>query len=135
MTAEQARRPTSETLTPAWRTFRHAVAISALVAAAAHPTLAQSTTAFVQSASAVPQSSPTSVTVTYTQTQAAGDFNVVVVGWNNASGQVQAVTDTNGNTYVLAIGPTVSPGFATQSIYYAANIAAAAAGANTVTVT
>jgi hypothetical protein len=91
--------------------------------------------AFVQAASAVPQSSPTSVTVTYAQAQSAGNFNVVVVGWNSATGQVQAVTDTKGNPYVLAVGPTVSAGFATQSIYYAANIAAAAAGANTITVT
>src|SRR6516164_8228705 len=136
MTAERARRhPLSRTPALAWRTFRHAVAISVVLAGAPQLALAQSTTAFVQAASAVPQSSPTSVAVAYAQAQAAGDFNVVVVGWNSATGQVQAVTDTNGNTYVLAVGPTVSPGFATQSIYYAANIAAAAAGANTVTVT
>jgi chitodextrinase len=135
MTAEQAHRNTSRTLTPTLRTFRHAVVMSAMLAGAPQLALAQSTTAFVQAASAVPQSSPTSVTVTYTQAQAPGDFNVVVVGWNSATGQVQAVTDTKGNTYVLAVGPTVSPGFATQSIYYAANIAGAAAGANTVTVT
>ena len=135
MTAERARRhPLSRTPALAWRTFRHAVAISVVLAGAPQLALAQSTTAFVQAASAVPQSSPTSVAVAYAQAQAAGDFNVVVVGWNSATGQVQAVTDTNGNTYVLAVGPTVSPGFATQSIYYAANIAAAAAGANTVAV-
>ena len=45
------------------------------------------------------------------------------------------VTDNRGNAYVLAVGPTVQLGFGTQSIYYAANIAAAAADANTVTVT
>src|SRR6185503_16556631 len=39
------------------------------------------------------------------------------------------------NPYTLAVGPTVSAGFATQSIYYAANIQAAAANSNTVTVT
>src|SRR5262249_38275951 len=37
--------------------------------------------------------------------------------------------------YHLAVGPTVLPGTATQSIYYAAGIAPAAANANTVTVT
>src|SRR5262252_893704 len=135
MTAEQAHRHKSRTLTPTLRTFRYAAVMAAMLGGAPQLALAQSTTAFVQAASAVPQSSPTSVAVTYTQAQAAGDFNVVVVGWNSATGQVQAVTDTRGNTYVLAVGPTVSPGFATQSIYYAANIAAAAAGANTVTVT
>src|SRR5215471_20781782 len=135
MTAEHVHRHKSKTLTPTLRTFRQAVVMSAMLAGAPQLALAQSTTAFVQAASAVPQSSPTSVAVTYTQAQSAGDFNVVVVGWNSATGQVQAVTDTKGNTYLLAVGPTVSPGFATQSIYYAANIAAAAAGANTITVT
>jgi fibronectin type 3 domain-containing protein len=91
--------------------------------------------AFVQVAFATPQSSPTSVAVTYPQAQSAGDLNVVVVGWNSASGQVASVTDTKGNTYVTAVGPTVSSGFATQSIYYATNIAAAAANTNVVTVT
>ena len=63
------------------------------------------------------------------------NLNVVVVGWNSSAGQVLSVTDTVGNIYVSAVGPTVFGGFATQSIYYAANIAPAAANANTVTVT
>src|SRR5215475_4583813 len=91
--------------------------------------------AFVQAASATPQSSPTSVAVTYAQAQTAGDLNVVVVGWNNSGSQTITVTDSKGNTYAPAIGPTVFGGFATQTIYYAANIAAAAANTNTVTVT
>src|SRR5262249_35645080 len=49
--------------------------------------------------------------------------------------QVSSVADTLGNVYVRAVGPTVRAGTATQSIYYASNIAAAAANANTVTVT
>src|SRR6202034_3921312 len=48
---------------------------------------------------------------------------------------VSAVTDKSGNTYTLAVGPTVGSGYATQSIYYAKNLVAAAAGANIVTVT
>jgi hypothetical protein len=48
---------------------------------------------------------------------------------------MQSVVDTVGNTYQLAAGPTVRAGFATQTIYYAANIAPAAASFNTVTVT
>jgi hypothetical protein len=57
------------------------------------------------------------------------------VGWNDATATVSSVKDTSGNTYVLTVGPTVQSGTATQSIYYATNITAAAAGANTVTVT
>jgi hypothetical protein len=104
-------------------------------ATASATTPAAAAIAFVQAASAVPQSSPTSVAVTYAQAQAAGNFNVVVVGWNASAGAVQSVTDSKGNAYTRAIGPTVFTGFATQSIYYAANIAAATAGANIVTVT
>jgi hypothetical protein len=44
------------------------------------------------------------------------------------------VADSNGNTYALGAGPTVSSGNATESIHYAKNIAAVTAGANTVTV-
>ena len=35
------------------------------------------------------------------------------------------MTDSNGNAYVLAVGPTVYAGVASQAIYYAANIAGA----------
>src|SRR5205809_8118165 len=62
----------------------------------------------------------------------AGYLNVVVVGWNDKKAQIQSVTDTARNAYVRAVGPTSQSGIATQSIYYARNIAAA--GANTVTV-
>jgi hypothetical protein len=68
----------------------------------------------------------------YPGAQTAGDLNVLVVGWNDTSATVQSVKDTAGNTYNLAIGPTSGTGLR-QSIYYAANIAAAAS--NTVTVT
>jgi hypothetical protein len=67
--------------------------------------------------------------------QVAGDFNVVVVGWNDSTATVSGVTDTKGNAYTRAVGPTVQSGIASQSIYYAKNIATATAGANTVTVT
>ena len=66
--------------------------------------------------------------------QVAGDLNVIVVGWNDTTATVTGVTDSRGNTYTLAVGPTVLSGVASQSIYYAKNIQAAAAGANTVTV-
>ncbi len=90
---------------------------------------------YVQGNSATPQTSQTSVSVTFDSAQTAADLNVVVVGWNNSTATVSAVTDSRGNTYALAVGPTVQAPVASQSIYYAKNIAAAAAGANSVTVT
>ena len=66
--------------------------------------------------------------------QAAGDFIVVIIGWNDSTSQVVSVTDTMGNTYVRAVGPTIYSGNVTQSIYYAKNVAATA-GPNGVTVT
>ena len=75
------------------------------------------------------------VATQYLGQQVAGNLNVVVVGASDATAQVQSVRDTKNNSYVKAVGPTVhSSGYA-LSIYYAANILAAAAGANTVTVT
>ena len=56
---------------------------------------------------------------------------MVVVGWNDTTATVQSVKDSAGNTYSLAIGPTIGTGLQ-QSIYYAANIVG---GNNTVTVT
>jgi hypothetical protein len=101
--------------------------------------LAVSTITYVQGSDngATPQP-VTTVTVPFTAAQAAGDLNVVVVGWYNTSAAVSTVTDTSGNTYALAVGPTTyssSTEPCLQSIYYAKNIAAAAAGANSVTVT
>jgi len=90
---------------------------------------------YVQGSYATPQTPQTTVNVTFTAAQVAGDLNVVVVGWKDSTAIVNAVTDGSGNAYALAVGPTVQTGIASQSIYYAKNIAAAAAGANTVTVT
>jgi hypothetical protein len=85
---------------------------------------------FVQVAAAAPQSSLTTVRVTYPLAQTAGDLNVVVVGWNNATSTVANVQDSAGNSYSLAIGPTTGAGLR-QSIYYAPNIRG---GSNVVTV-
>jgi hypothetical protein len=95
-----------------------------------------STPNFVQGNSAVPQTAQTQVTVGYSAAQSVGDLNVVVVGWNDASAQVSSLTDSKGNVYRLAVGPTVLTGTAplSQAVYYAQNITAALAGANTVTV-
>jgi len=93
------------------------------------------TISYVQGAYVDPQTPPASVPVTFTAAQVAGDLNVVVVGWNDSTTTVSAVTDTSGNTYTRAVGPMVIALNLSQSIYYAKNIASAAAGANIVTVT
>src|SRR5213080_1669080 len=96
---------------------------------------ARASIAFVQSNSTTPQSPQTAAAVVYTLAQTAGNLNVVVVGWNDSTATVISVMDTKGNAYAVAAGPVVQSGTATQAIYYAKNIASAAAGANTVTVT
>ncbi|MGB7600166.1 MAG: fibronectin type III domain-containing protein, partial [Candidatus Sulfotelmatobacter sp.] len=90
---------------------------------------------YVQGNYATPQASQTSVPVAFTNAQSAGDLNVVAIGWNDSTATVSTVTDTKGNVYTIAVGPTTISGVESQSIYYARNIAAALAGANTVTVT
>jgi hypothetical protein len=55
---------------------------------------------------------------------------------DDASAQVGSLTDSKGNVYRLAVGPTGLTGTAplSQAVYYAQNIKAALHGANTVTV-
>src|SRR5260370_13582808 len=90
--------------------------------------------AFVQANYATPLTPASSVSVPFTAAQSAGNLSVVVVGWNDTTAQIASVTDTMGNAYQLAVGPTAVAGSLTQSIYCAKNIVTAAAGANTVTV-
>jgi hypothetical protein len=85
---------------------------------------------FVQAAATALQTSSAQVSVAYPSWQTAGDLNVVVVGWGDSASQVQSLTDTQGNAYRLAVGPTVTSQLS-QSIYYAKNIVG---GANTVLV-
>ena len=89
--------------------------------------------AFVQVASGPGpvQPSASAVVVPYSSPQTAGDLNVVAVGWGDSTSSVSSVTDSMGNPYTRAVGPTAN-GTLQQSIYYARNIAA---GSNTVTVT
>ena len=88
---------------------------------------------FVQSNSgpATIQASNTTVAVSYTASQTAGDTNIVVVGWGDTSSTISSVTDSKSNSYALAVGPTSGTGLR-QSTYYAKNIAG---GSTTVTVT
>ena len=118
-----------------WTTIARFTGATLLVVSVALPAQAQATATYVQGANAVPSSPKASVAVIYPAAQTAGNLNVVVVGWNDTTSVVQTLTDSRGNTYVRAVGPTIAPGLGTQSIYYAVNIAAAPAGANTVTVT
>jgi hypothetical protein len=87
--------------------------------------------AFVQVAAATPQSPQSTVSVTYPAAQTLGDLNIVVVGWSDTTSSVTGVTDSQGNSYSLAIGPTRGTTHS-QSLYYASNIKA---GSNTVKVT
>ncbi len=86
---------------------------------------------FVQQNNKTLNPSGSSVAVTYPKAQTAGNSNIVVVGWNDTSAAVKSVTDSRGNSYALAVGPTAGKAL-TQSIYYANKIAG---GSNTVTVT
>ena len=90
---------------------------------------------YVQGNYATPQAPQTAVNVAFTAAQVAGDLNVIVVGWNDSTASISSVTDSKGNAYILAVGPTIISGTLSQSIYYAKNIVSAAAGTNTVTVT
>jgi hypothetical protein len=96
--------------------------------------VSSATIRYVQGSYATPQTAQSTVSVPFTSAQIAGDLNVVVVGWNDSVATVSSVIDTMGNTYTLVVGPTLVSGFESQSIYYAKNIVAAAAGANSVTV-
>jgi hypothetical protein len=86
---------------------------------------------FAQVAAATPQTSKAQVPVTFPRAQMAGDLNVVVIGWHDTTTTVQTVSDSAGNNYNLAIGPTSGTGLR-QSIYFTPKIVG---GANTVTVT
>ena len=90
--------------------------------------------AFVQVERGDAADQPIPVTVTYANAQVAGDTNILAIGWNNATSNITSVTDSAGNVYQLAV-PTARGTGISQAIYYASNIKAAAAGANTVTVT
>ena len=97
---------------------------------------AAATPKYVQGNYADPQmSAATTAIAKYISAQTVSDLNVVIVGWNDATAPVRSVTDSKGNVYRLAVGPTVLSGTVSQAIYYAKNITAAAAGTNSVTVT
>src|SRR4029077_17234158 len=65
---------------------------------------------FVQVKSATPQTNSAAVAVTYPAAQTLGNLNIVAVGWNDTTSTVTGITDTLGNSYTLAIGPTTGAG-------------------------
>ncbi|HJT00257.1 MAG TPA: hypothetical protein VJ756_14295 [Terriglobales bacterium] len=86
--------------------------------------------AYVQGTSKSLAISSSQISDGYPFPQNAGDLNVVVVGWADTTSQIQSVTDSNGNSYSLAVPPKSSSSV-TQAIYYASNIGG---GVNTITV-
>ena len=51
-----------------------------------------------------PQAAVYSLAVPFAKPEVAGDLNVVVVGWRDASAKVLSLSDSNGNQYQLAGG-------------------------------
>jgi hypothetical protein len=90
--------------------------------------------AYVQQGYATPQAPQSLVSATYRDDETAGDTNIIAIGWNDTTSAIASVTDTAGNVYQPAI-PTFRGNGLSQAIYYAANIAAAPAGGNAVSVT
>jgi hypothetical protein len=89
---------------------------------------------FIQANNAVPQSPQSVVRVAYANAQAAGNTDIVAVGWNDTTGNLTAVSDSIGNAYRVAVQPAQGKKLR-QAIIYASNTKPAAPGSNIVTVT
>ena len=120
MLAKVDRRPQCGFVSKCYVLLWMACLLSGAQAATAN-TASTSAIKFVQVAAVTPQSATADVVISYPLAQTAGDLNIVVVGWNDTSASVRSVTDSLGNTYALAVGPTKGTAL-TQSIYYAKNI-------------
>jgi len=86
---------------------------------------------FVQVRSSTPQTAQSTVATAFAQAQTAGNLNAVAIGWFESTGNITSVSDSAGNTYQVG-APTFRGNGFSQAVYYAKNIAGAAA--NTVTV-
>jgi hypothetical protein len=124
----------AHTLTAAARDTSNLTTVSAAVPITVSNSGGSANIRFVQANYAVPQTPQSTVAVTFPAAQSTGNLNVVVVGWADSTTSVTSVADSRGNLYALAVGPTRLSGSSSQSIYYARNIAASAAGSNVVTV-
>jgi hypothetical protein len=92
-------------------------------------TVSTAVIAFVHANNAVPQWADQRRSE-FHRPQGSGDLNVVVVGCDDTTATVSTVTDSSGNVYQLAIGPTVVSGTASQAIYYAPNLEGASVDGN-----
>ena len=122
------------TIVSASRRFRHVLPCLFGLISLWRITASSAAIYYVQGNFDSPLATETSVAAAYTGVQTAGDLNVVIISWEQSSGSVSSITDTSGNTYTVAVGPTTISGIASQTIYYAKNIVSAGAGANSVTV-
>lgn len=94
------------------------------------------TPTFVQNFYHENTSASTTCAATNSAAQTAGNLNVVMVWWNDAVTTISSIVDTKGNSYTQFAGSPKTQGTATtMAMYYCSNIAGAAIGANTVTVT
>ena len=89
---------------------------------------------FVQQSYATPQAPQSVVHATYTLAQAAGDTNILAIGWNDVTANIVSVVDSAGNVYQQALATYRGSGMS-QAIWFAPNIVAAPAGSNQVSVT
>lgn len=92
--------------------------------------------ALIQTASNCSTATSSTIKCTMASAQLAGDLVVCAGAWPNATTTVSSMADISGNTWTQI--PTISPQTATgltQVAYYAANIAAATAGTNIITMT
>ena len=89
---------------------------------------------YVQGAATATGSALATVSVTMPNLQTAGNLNVVIIGWNDATTTVTTVADTEGNTYAVA-APLVTGTGLSQIIYFAKSIAGETSNPNEVTVT
>jgi hypothetical protein len=103
-----------------WKLSLLCVAFAPLVAASA---------TYVQNATAAPPGLVTNVSLSFDDTQIAGDVNLVFAGWKPPEAELVSVTDSLGNLYLRA-GLVSLPGVATQTVYYAAPIKPARARTN-----
>ncbi len=86
--------------------------------------------AFVQQNHAAAPTAQSQISAAYPATQAVGNANFVVVGWDNPSVSISAITDSAGNQYHASISTFQGNGLS-QAIYCDLNIRG---GSNTVTV-
>jgi chitodextrinase len=82
--------------------------------------------ALVQQAASSTLTTVMSWPVTFASTPKAGHLIVVAVGWTDTTSAIKTITDTAGNTYQLAVGPTPLSPDLTQAIYFATGVKAAA---------